>query len=174
MKIGIRPFSASDAEALHQAVLESVEHVSAWLPWCTPDYSIEDARQWASGAVKSWNGGTDYRFVIEDTDTASFLGSVGINHVSQHRVGNFGYWVRKTALNQGVCTTGGRLAIRFAFDKLGFQRLEIQVPIDNHASNAVAAKLGGVYEGIFRNKLILKGLSSPAMCYSIVPSDYAH
>lgn len=174
MKIAVRPLTASDAQVFHQAVLESVEHVSEWLPWCSPYYSIEDARQWASNAVESWNGGTDYRFVIEDTDSATFLGSCGINHVSQHRVGNFGYWVRKTALNQGVCTAASRLAIRFAFEELGFQRLEVQVPIDNHASNAVAAKLGGVYEGIFRNKLILKGLSSPAMCYSIIPSDYTH
>ncbi len=172
MKIGIRCFNACDAEAFHQAVLESVEHVSAWLPWCTPEYGIDDARQWTAGAVKSWAAGTDYRFIIEDTENASFLGSVGINQVTHHKVGNLGYWVRRAVLNQGVCTAASKLAIQFAFERLGFQRLEIQVPIDNHPSNVVASKLGGVYEGIFRNKLILNGLSSPAKCYSVIPGDY--
>jgi hypothetical protein len=37
----------------------------------------------------------------------------------------------------------------------------------------VAAKLGGVYEGTFRNKLINSGKSLPAKCYSIIPADYA-
>ena len=173
MDIAIRRYRASDAEAFHAAVLESTGHISAWLPWCTPDYSIEDATEWAASAARTWEEGSDYRFVIEDRDTLQFLGSVGINQVvHQHRIGNLGYWVRKSAINNDVCTRAARLAVRTAFEQLGFQRIEIHVHTENAASNRVAAKLGGLYEGIVRNKLWFKGASVPAKCYSIIPGDY--
>jgi len=171
--VAIRKYRETDAEQFQVAVLESVSHVSQWLPWCTPDYSIEDATQWATSAAQAWDEGTDYRFVIENKSTGEILGSVGINQVvPQHRVGNLGYWIRESAMNQGVCTRAARLAIEYAFCELDFQRIEIHVHPDNVASNAVAAKLGGVYEGVFRNKIVFEGASVPAKCYSVVPSDY--
>ena len=101
------------------------------------------------------------------------LGCVGINQVvPQHRIGNLGYWVRRTALNQGVCTRAARLVVDYAFRELNFQRIEIHVHPDNIASNAVAAKLGGRYEGVFLNKLYFNGAATPAKCYAIIPDDY--
>lgn len=69
MNIVIRRDKEADAKEFQQAVLESVEHLSRWLSWCTPTYSIEDAQAWASGAVQMWSAGTDYRFVTEDSDS---------------------------------------------------------------------------------------------------------
>lgn len=174
MDVAIRKFSASDARAFYSAVHESVEHVGAWLPWCTADYTLDDAIQWAGSATQTWNDGSDYRFIIQDNTSGEILGSAGINQVvPQHRVGNLGYWVRKSALNSGVCTTAARLVIEFAFKELGFQRIEIHVHPDNHGSNKVAQRLGGLDEGLFRNKLILNGITGPARCYSVVPGDYS-
>lgn len=173
MEILIRQFKESDAKEFHAAVLESVEHLSEWLPWCTPDYSVPDATDWANSAAQTWKDGTDYRFLIEDAKTGRLLGSVGINQVvSQHKRGNLGYWVRKSAINQGICTQAARQAVSFAFEELGFQRIEIHVLTNNNSSNAVAAKIGGVYEGTFRNKLVYNDKALPAKCYSIIPADY--
>jgi len=61
---------------------------------------------------------------------------------------------------------------KYAFAELGFQRIEVHVHTKNVASNVVASKLGGEYEGIFRNKLLFRGKSVPAKCYSVIPSDY--
>jgi len=173
MEIRIRKFKPSDALEFQNAVLSSVQHISKWLPWCTEDYSIDNAVQWATSASDTWNAGTDYRFIIETIANKEVLGSVGINQiVLQHKVGNLGYWVKESAINQGVCTQAAQLAIRFAFTELRFRRIEIHVHPDNLASNKVASRLGGLYEGKFRNKLIHNGISVPAMCYSVIPSDY--
>lgn len=173
MEIAIRKFKESDAQEFQAAVLESVEHVSDWLPWCTEAYSLQDAEQWTTSAAKVWDAGTDYRFIIEDLDTKKILGSVGINQiVHQHKIGNLGYWVRKSAINRGICTKAARLAVKYAFTELEIQRIEVHVHTENIASNAVASKLGGVYEGVFRNKLFFNGHSVPAKCYSVIPCDY--
>jgi len=63
VKINIRKFKESDAQKFQEAVLESVGHLSMWLPWCTPNYSIEDATKWVTSAANTWQTGTDYRFV---------------------------------------------------------------------------------------------------------------
>ena len=169
----IRRYKSSDAAAFQEAVLSSINHLSRWLSWCTPAYSINDAVEWVNSAENSWKAGTDYRFLVEDTKTGAVIGGVGINQiVHQHPVGNLGYWVRESAINRGVCTTAARLATEYAFRELGFQRIEIHIQVDNHASNAVASKLGGEFEGILRNKLMFNGESVRAKCYSIIPSDY--
>jgi RimJ/RimL family protein N-acetyltransferase len=150
-----------------------VEHLSRWMAWCTPDYSFKDAMEWSGSAALTWRNGTDYRFVIADADENRLLGSVGINQVvQQHRVGNLGYWVRQSDINRGVCSIAARQAAQLAFQQLGFHRIEIHILENNHASNAVACKIGGQYEGTFRNKLVHNGRSLPAKCYSIVPGDY--
>jgi len=173
MHVGIRKYKESDADESQEAVLESVDHLSKWLSWCNSDYRIEDARQWASSAKRTWENGTDYRFVVEDQNTGGILGSVGINQVvDQHKVGNLGYWIRKSAINNGVCTRAARQVVEFAFRELGFQRIEIHALCENEPSNIVASNIGGVFEGVFRNKLIFEGKSMPANCYSVIPSDY--
>ena len=174
MEISLRQYRPSDAPAFHEAVIESVEHVSRWLPWCHAEYSLTEAEEWADSAARVWEEGTEYRLLIEDVDSRRILGSVGINIIEpRHRIGSLGYWVRKSALNQGVCTRAARQAVEFAFNTLGLHRIEIHCLVDNHASNAVARKIGGVYEGTFRNKILFHDTPMPAKCYSIIPSDYA-
>lgn len=171
MNISIRPFKSTDAQPFYDAVIESVDHVSQWLPWCTENYSIEDAQQWCDSAHTAWENGTDYRFIIEDKDSGKILGSVGFNQIiKQHKIANLGYWIRQSAVGKGVCSKACVLAIKYAFSNLDICRIEIHVHPDNIASNTVASKLG-VYEGTLRNKLILFGESVPAKCYSVIPSD---
>ena len=172
LNIGVRKYKVEDAVHLHEAIMESVPELSVWLPWCTKKYSMKDAEQFAISSVESWDEGLEYRFVIEDLDSSTFLGTVGINQIiKQHKVGNLGYWVRSSATNKGVCTEAALLAVRFAFEKLDFNRIEIHILPDNKLSNAVASKLG-VFEGKLRNKLFHDGMAKSANCYSIVPSDY--
>ncbi len=173
MDIGIRKFTPDDAEEFLIAVRESVAHVSPWLAWCTSEYAMQDAVDWVCTAEQVWQDGSDYRFVVEDKSTGDLLGSVGICPVVKElKCGSLGYWVRKSACNKGVCEIAARLAVVTAFKELDLQRIEVFVHPENHASNAVAAKLGGAFEGTQRNKIIFFGELIDANCYSIVPADY--
>lgn len=172
MDINIRKFKEDDALELYAAVRESIDHLSPWLCWCTPAYSIADAEFWVTTAEQEWNAGNDYRFVIECSHTKKLLGSVAINQViQQHKIGNLGYWIRQSALNQGVCTKAARMIIEYGFNQLQLQRIEICALEANTASIAIAEKLGATYEGILRNKLFHYGKSYAAKCYSLIPND---
>lgn len=173
MNITIRKFRPNDTQPFYDAVIESVEQISPWLSWCTTDYSLKRVEDWVRFAQKNWDSNKEYCFIIENADTDKILGSVAINQLTpEHHIGNLGYWVRTSAQNQGVATKASRLAIHYAFEELSLKRIEVHVLKDNHASNAVAKNLGGVFEGCFRNKLLNQGQSLAANCYSIIPEDY--
>ncbi len=173
INIGIRPIEARDAAPFYEAVIESRPHLSRWLSWCTPDYHIASAEDWACSAGKEWRAGSDHRFVIVDQDSGDILGSVGINDIDRQTMrGHLGYWVRQSALNKGVCTEAARQAVIFAFTELKLRRMDIHVHPENDSSNAVAVKLGALFEGVLKNKILYQGEMAPANCYSLVPSDY--
>lgn len=173
MDIQIRKFKAEDAPEFLEAVVESVDHLSQWLMWCSDEYDIGDAEEWVSTAEEHWQAGTDYRCIIEEVSSNRIVGCVGINQiVALHKVGNLGYWVRHSAINRGACSRAASALTRLAFTELGVQRIEITIHPDNRPSNIVARKIGAVYEGTFRNKIVFNCEPAPANCYSIIPSDY--
>lgn len=45
-KISIRPWQESDANGLFEAVRESIDSISTWLPLCYPEYSIDESSSW--------------------------------------------------------------------------------------------------------------------------------
>ncbi len=172
MKITIRPYQTDDVEPLYEAVRSSVAHLSAWLPWCSEAYSLEDARSWVQGAARAWQEGSDYRFVIVDAVTGRLLGGVGLNQITeQHKVGCLGYWVRSDMLGKGIAKQAAGLALNYGFTQLGLARIEVHVLLDNVASNKVASALGGQLEAVQRNRLFHFGQPRDANCYAIIPKD---
>lgn len=163
----IRRIKRSDASEIQTAVLESVGHIRPWLDWCTPGYRLSDAVNWTVGAVSKWQEGSEYRFVIEESESGVLLGSIAIRSIcGPSRIGDLGYWLRKRALGQGYCTKAVKLALEYGFEELGFQRIEMRVLPDNAASNAVAFRLGAAFDGLQANKIIHKGETKMANCYS--------
>ena len=170
--ISIRPYALDDIEPLYAAIMESKSHLAPWFGWCHEAYSIADTQSWVLDSIDAWKSETEYRFVIENKANIEILGAIGFNElVELHRIASLGYWVRSSALRQGVAFSAACQALRFAFNQIGLLRVEIQVLPDNSASNALALKLGAVFEGCFRNKILLRGQPREANCYSILPED---
>lgn len=139
MTVCIREFTDDDVIPFFDAVRESFSHVSPWLPWCRSDYSIVDAHNWVEGSKYEWKQETDFRFVIYDSETEKFLGSVAINDINYlNRTATLGYWVRKKALRKNVAKQASRLALIFAFDIVKLDRVFIDILPDNIASTHVA------------------------------------
>ena len=63
------------------------------------------------------------------------------------RGGHIGYWIDRNFANRGLTTDAVNTLTRFAFERLGLHRLEINVRPENEASCRVALKAGYYYEG---------------------------
>ncbi len=170
----IRPYSLDDAPHLYAAVRESIPEMLPWMPWVSESYSIEDSRKYIEGLPAAAEKGLLHDFVIVDRDTGRYLGGCGINQINRgHNFANLGYWVRTSATGKGVASGAARLVARFAFTELKLARVEIVMHVDNVASRRAAEKSGARFEGILRNRLIVRGVSCDAAMFSLVPGDVA-
>src|SRR5437763_15650422 len=96
-KIGIRPYRPEDIPLLFEAPLEFINEVFPWMPWCHPDYSMQDSIAWAQSRQPEWDKGENYSFVVYDLNSNQFLGGVGLNFINRvHQFATLGYWVRSS------------------------------------------------------------------------------
>lgn len=168
----LRPCQVSDAPAIYEAAIESIEHVSRWMPWLTPAYTLEDTQEWTREAEADWESEKRYEFVIIDSRNGTLCGVCGLNQINAvDLVCNLGYWVRRSKLRQGVATAAVRLLKWFGLEDRGLGRLEIVVADGNAASRRVAEKSGAIYEGIQRKRLRVGDQSCDAHMYAII-SDH--
>ncbi|NOT89407.1 MAG: GNAT family N-acetyltransferase [Lysobacter sp.] len=168
----IRPWTASDADALFDTISTSLPTLSQWLPWAKPGYSRDDSAAWIAYCQRMREAEDEFHFGAFDTATGALLGSVGLNHrIRAARSAHLGYWVADSARGRGVAVEAAKQAARFGFDTLGLQRIVIQVLPENRASLRVAIKLGAVCEGIARNGILVDGDPREAIVHSLIPAD---
>jgi len=80
----------------------------------------------------------------------------------------FGETLKRTA----AATEAMFLMARHVFEDLGYRRYEWKCNDDNRASHRAAARLGFVYEGTFRNDMVVKGKNRDTAWYSITDREW--
>lgn len=169
----IRPYRDTDAALVFEAAAESVEHVSPWMAWCHPGYTLAESESWVRHCIAAWREATEYNFVIEGPD-GRCLGGCGLNQINrEHRVANLGYWIRASALRRGVATEAVRQVAEFAFGETDLARLEIVVAVGNAPSLGVAASVGAIREGLVHDRLYVHGRSHDAVMHALLRSCHA-
>lgn len=164
----IRPYSIADAQSMYDAVRESLADLMLWMPWCHPDYSLDEARSWLDLQVEAFRQRLAFEFAIVSHE-GRFLGGCGLNQIDvPNRRSNLGYWVRSTATRRGAATAAVELLRRWAFECTDLVRLEIVIAAGNVASQRVAEKAGAVREGTLHSRLILHDARHDAVGFSFV------
>lgn len=171
-RITVRPWTIADTDGLFAAVRESVESLSRWLPWCTLDYSWDQAAARMAFCEQAWRERSEFPLGIFETSSGKVIGGTGINQIRpEYRMGNLGYWVGDPFRGQGVACEAARMSADIGFVDLGLTRLEVVAMVNNTASQRVAEKLGAVRECIARNRVYYRGAPADAVVYSLIPGD---
>lgn len=169
--VNIRPWRVEDVDALYRLVRESHASLSRWLAWCHADYGLDDARRWIDHSLASWQARSAFPFAVVDAGAETLLGSTGLSQLDDsQKVANLGYWVGTPFVGQGIATEAARQAARFGFDQLGLQRILVRVLPDNHASLAVARKLGARYESTVQDPIHGHG-AQDILVHALTASD---
>jgi RimJ/RimL family protein N-acetyltransferase len=168
--IRIRPYRMNDASFVWEAARESMVELQPWMPWCHPDYSIEETRSWLATQVQAFQQRTTFEFAITSA-AGAYLGGCGLNQIDPlNQRANLGYWVRSSATGRGVATEAVTRAREWGFAETDLVRLEILIAVGNLASRRVAEKAGAVYEGILRSRLLAHGTRHDAAMYAFIRS----
>jgi RimJ/RimL family protein N-acetyltransferase len=102
------------------------------------------------------------------TGTASFLRIEP--EVGSLEVGSILYAPRLQRTRAG--TEAMTILATYAFDELGYRRLEWKCDALNAPSRSAAARLGFRFEGVFRNATIYKGRSRDTAWFAITDGDW--
>lgn len=116
--------------------------------------------------------GQSIHYAIVDEED-EYLGTISLKDIDLlARKAEYAISLRKMAQGKGIATEATRELLRIAFDKLGLERVYLNVLSENINAIRLYEKCGFVYEGAFRNHLFLKGEYRTLKWYSILKNEY--
>jgi RimJ/RimL family protein N-acetyltransferase len=147
----LRPWRAEDAPAVHAAFQDPVLH--QWhVRSCD---SVAEAADWIAEWQRCWERERDAQWAVVAPDTGRLLGRVALRQILlADGVAEIAYWTVARARGRGVAARATTALTRWAFEEIGFHRLELLHATGNQASCRVAGKTGFALEGTKRSALL--------------------
>jgi RimJ/RimL family protein N-acetyltransferase len=141
--ITLRRWTAEDAEELVEAVNETLDELSPWMPWAQQPTTIEGISAVISEADAAWKERREFAFTIRAADDRrALLGCCGLHDRIGAGALEVGYWLRTGNTGHGFATEAARLVTRAALDLGGVGRVEIHCDEANAPSAAIPRRLG--------------------------------
>jgi RimJ/RimL family protein N-acetyltransferase len=147
----LRPWRAGDAPAVHEAFQDPLMH-----QWhLRRSASAEETARWIEEWLKEWEGERTAQWAVTDAVHDRLLGRVALRDIALgDGVAEVAYWTTAAARGRGVAARATTALTGWAFDEIGFHRLELLHATANQASCRVAAKAGFALEGTKRSALL--------------------
>ncbi len=159
------------AEEVYPVIMENYDHLRKWVPWLPDGYNIESTR---STYEDSFNAARDSRYLwLLIRYNKKIVGGIGLNKFDfQNRTTEIGYWLSAEYEGKGIVSRSCKALIQYAFDDLGFNRIEIKCAVENKRSRAVPEKLGFTEDGVFRESEWLYDHFVDRIIYSLLAKDW--
>src|SRR5579884_195017 len=139
--VTLRRWRPDDAEVLHQAVVQSTEHLRPWMEWISQEpRTVQQRRRMLIQWEQDWLAGGDvgYGVFVE----GAVAGGCGLHHRRGPGTLEIGYWLHPAFLGRGIMTATARLLTDAAFAVPGIEQVEIHHDKANSASRGVPRRLG--------------------------------
>lgn len=114
-------------------------------------------------------------FIIFDKLKQRYAGSTRYMNIDwNNKVLHIGStWIGKEFQGSGLNTSMKNLMINYAFEKMGFEKVEFRIDQRNIRSRKAVEKLGAQLEGILRENVYLTdGFKRNTCCYGILKSQW--
>src|SRR5690606_8940210 len=82
-----------------------------------------------------------------------------------------GYWLAEKMQGKGIVTLCTKALVKYAFNKLGMNRVQLKVAVGNSKSAAIPQRLGFQLEGIERDGELINGTYHDLQIFSLLKSD---
>ena len=167
----LRRFAMKDASSVFHNWASDIE-ISRYMRWA-PHGNMEETKKVIHGWIDSYYKKSFYQWAITLKGIEEPIGAIGLFIVNENDLcGDVGYCISKEYWGQGITTDALKAIISFAFDRIGFNRIETYHSIHNPASGRVMQKAGMTFEGIAKQKYrSISGFEDSNM-YAIIREDY--
>lgn len=116
-----------------------------------------------------------YAFAIFDKEEDRFVGSTSYGNISpaNHRLEIGWTWLDKDVQGSGINKYCKHLLLEYAFEVLGWERVELKTDSRNLQSRRAMEKIGAKYEGELRNHVLMRdGYRRNTVYYSILREEW--
>jgi RimJ/RimL family protein N-acetyltransferase len=169
-RLGLRPFSPDDAEAIF-ALQSNARVLRYWdsPPWTDPSR----AERFLGDSEQMSEQGSGVRLAVDRRSDDTFIGWCTLNRWNpDFRSASLGYCFGEAAWGHGYATEAGRAVLQWAYGTLDLNRVQAETDTRNVASARVLEKLGFVREGTLREDCIVNGDVSDSWVYGLLRRDW--
>lgn len=143
----LRLLQREDAERLFEVIHTNRAYLRQWLPWVDLTLTVGDSRSFIEDSLAQYSQGENVVAAI--WCESKIVGCIGLNRINAaHQKAEIGYWLSHGYQHKGIITRACRQLIKYAFDELKINRIEILVAEKNRRSRSVAERLNFTQEGI--------------------------
>ena len=149
------------------------EELRRWLPWVDVTLTSDDIRKFLMRCQEQFAVKEAVEFGIKYD--GEWVGSVGFHTVKQaHEWAEIGYWLDADYQGKGVMTESVKALMKYGFEELQLNRIQIRCDSLNIKSKAVPERLGYTLEGVVREDHKHEGTFSDGLIYGILKREWLH
>ena len=171
-RVLLRPLQVSDASLLGHYVNEEPD---LWQYSLAAITNTKDVEKYIQAAIEARENKTSYAFIVFDKLLNTYVGCTRFYDIQLNfQTTQIGYtWYSKKCWGTKLNENCKFLLLQFAFDQMGFERVEFRADNNNKRSIAAMQKIGCTVEGVLRNHLPMpNGKRRDSIVLSIVKEDW--
>lgn len=165
--------------SLRIMTVEDTDNIIKWRN--SPDVNInfiyrkpltaEGHLAWINNKV---NTGEVVQFIIHSDELGCDVGSVYLRDIDRsNSKAEFGIFIgESSARGHGIGRAAAKLILKYGFEELGLNRIFLRVFARNEQAIHSYKNAGFVYEGLFRQDVIVDGVKEDVVFMSILREDY--
>jgi len=168
----LRRFEYSDIDSMLRNWI--ADEQTQW-DYGEPYYSTPEAVRglFDTKYIVSYSKDDYYRWAVIEKESGECIGQIAYFSVdTDNQHGEIEYVIGPAFQGKGYATEMTRAVIGFGFEKINFNRIEIDCRTENEASRRVIEKCGLTYEGVFRDFFWRKDHFEGRRVFSILKSEW--
>lgn len=163
----LKPFVLDFAEDMYSTWATDPK-VNKYLSWDLHK-NIEETK----AIITSWVEKDGYDWALYHKETGKVIGSISVvGFEDRYFIAEVGYCMSSLYWNRGYMTEALGAVIKFLFEEIGVNRIQLKHAIENIGSGRVMEKNGLKLEGVLREGCFAHGKFYDANIYSILRSEY--
>ena len=169
-KIELETLKLSMTDIIFETIDRDRDFLNYWLPFVEYTQNKSDTENFIKSLVNQQEKKKDVVYSIWYKQ--EFAGLIGFKETDWiNRKTELGYWLAERMQGKGIITACTEKLIRFAFQKLNMNRIQVKIAVGNSKSVAIPKKLGFKFEGVEREGERHKNKYHDLEVYSLLKSD---
>ncbi len=159
------------AAELAAVVRKNLDRLKIWMPWAVDDYSVKMASEFVQRSLAGFAESGQIQALILWKDRV--VGVIGFHHLDlENRSAYVGYWIAEGFEGKGIITRCCRVMVRYLFETLELNRVQINCNVENVRSRAVPERLGFKLEGVHREIEYVNGRYGDWAVYAVLRKEW--